>query len=277
MIFSKAKWLRVNKNVPCALCNSFDWCTLTDDGKFACCMRVQSAKPMKNGGWLHNLKEELPRAYIQKAKVQESVNIDVEMLYQKWKRNTEALDLIMFAERLGVNPQALNVLECVWAGQYKAWCFPMKDAKGAKIGVRLRNEQGEKWAVTGSHAGLFIPTPRLFPKDLNDDLLLICEGPTDAAAGLSLGYYVIGRPSCLGQEKMIIDFIRINKFKRVVIIADNDTPGLNGADKLQKELKVPSCIATLPCKDLRQFVQKGGTKELLECILKSLVWSKPRV
>lgn len=265
---TKTKWIRVSKNFKCAICDHAEWCTFSEDGKVACCMRVQSEKTMHNGGYLHKLSEDRPK-YIPPLKQQQEVKIDAEQMWNEWHKKTTPKSLELFAEKLGVWPLALFHLDCVWAFPHNAWCFPMKDAKQKKIGIRLRSEQGEKWAVTGSRAGLFIPCV-----SWECDELLICEGPTDAAAALSIGYYAIGRPSCLGCETMICDFIKLNKFKKVIIVADNDDPGINGAKKLQKDLPVSSCLVTLPTKDLRQFVIQEGTKEVLECIIKALVWTK---
>ena len=42
---------RVSKADPCPQCGKPDWCTVGDYG--VVCMRVQSAKAVKNGGWFH--------------------------------------------------------------------------------------------------------------------------------------------------------------------------------------------------------------------------------
>lgn len=48
-----AGWSRVDRDEPCDVCGKPDWCTRADDGSAACCMRVESERPLKNGGWLH--------------------------------------------------------------------------------------------------------------------------------------------------------------------------------------------------------------------------------
>jgi len=50
-------WRRVSRQSPCSVCGRADWCTFTSDGTAACCMRVESQRPLKNGGWLHRLSE----------------------------------------------------------------------------------------------------------------------------------------------------------------------------------------------------------------------------
>jgi len=104
--------------------------------------------------------------------------------------------------------------------------------------------------------------------------LVIVEGPTDCAAGLDLGLLnIIGRPSCSGGAEQIREFIRRTKFRRVVIVADNDSPGILGAKMLQEHLPCSSCILILPAKDLRAFVGFGGTKELMDSMIGAAIWN----
>jgi len=95
--------------------------------------------------------------------------------------------------------------------------------------------------------------------------LLIVEGPTDAAAAIDLGYAVVGRPACLGCESMISEYVRKCVVRTVVIVADADLPGQRGAAKLQEKFQRAK-IVTLPAKDLRSFVNSGGTRTIFEQI-----------
>src|SRR5439155_4372061 len=100
---------------------------------------------------------------------------------------------------------------------------------------RLRRPDGAKFAVRGSKDGLFLPAT-----DSNDEsgALLICEGPTDTAALLDMGYSnVIGRPSCTGGIKLLVAIVR-QRFRDVVVISDGDTPGRIGAHNLASVLAV---------------------------------------
>lgn len=261
----KLEWFRVSKQNPCVICSKEDWCTYSHG--IVCCMRVMSHKPMKNGGYMHKITDDIPRP-IQIVKKQE-VKIDCEELIKSWYKLTTPKSMIIFAEKLGVDPMALHLLGCTWAYPENAWAFPMKDEFGKTVGIRLRNEIGQKWAVRGSKSGIFIPNMEPTSKTL-----YIVEGPTDCAACLSLGFFAIGRPSCLGNDEAIRNFIGLNKIKEVVIIADNDEPGIAGANKLQNEIKVSSCILILPCKDIREFLNNGGTKEVIESMIKNLIWTK---
>ncbi|MTI80001.1 MAG: DUF3854 domain-containing protein [Firmicutes bacterium] len=46
---------RVSYRQPCPICGKPDWCGF--NSKIAICMRVQSSYPVRNGGWLHKLKD----------------------------------------------------------------------------------------------------------------------------------------------------------------------------------------------------------------------------
>ena len=61
-------WRRVTRRDPCSICGRGDWCTRTEDGAIACCMRVEdgSFKVARNGGYLHRLSDDVlvhPRAF----------------------------------------------------------------------------------------------------------------------------------------------------------------------------------------------------------------------
>jgi len=189
-----------------------------------------------------------------------------------WKRHSERTTpdrISSLAENLGVESQALDMIGCVWVPEHCAYGFPMKDGATKIIGMRLRNSEGKKWAIKGSKSGLFIPA------EFTESTVFIAEGPTDVAAGLSLGLHVIGRPACLGQEEMVAHYIRLFQFKRAVIVSDDDGPGFRGATKLQSTLRVPSALFIPPCKDLRQFVSLGGNAEMIRSTLRDLTWQMP--
>lgn len=260
-----SKWYRVNKKRPCEICRKPDWCTYSDDGA-NCCMRVESNISMRNGGWLH--RDEIIRPYI--APVKRAIpepEIDFEGMWHPWFKSTDFQLLDGLAMSLGVDTDSLERLDAAWSGT--AWAFPMRDAQDKMIGIRLRDGKGNKWAVKGSKQGLFLPDKK------PEGTVFIVEGPTDCAAALSLGLNAIGRPSCLGQESLIVQYIRTHKIKRAVIVTDNDEPGLRGAAKLQTMLPIFSTVYVPPLKDLREFLMLGGTEEMIATAIKDLVWNNP--
>jgi hypothetical protein len=242
-------------------------------------MRVESDKACQSGGWYHFYDKPNPDFLPTQRREVHVKNIDAFMMMQKFRRLTEPFMFNCLAKELGVTPGSLVALQCAWAEEYKAWAFPMKHGGGGTIGIRLRNKAGSKWAVTGSLQGIFIPNTE------PQDTCYLPEGPTDTAACLSIGLFAIGRPSCqCGAEQIKVALNRLNIHK-AVIIADNDEmkklgnkegrPGIIGALKLKKELGVKSVIWTppSPIKDIREFVQKGGTSIVIESQIKNKIWS----
>jgi DNA primase len=106
-------------------------------------------------------------------------------------------------------------------------------------------------------------------------VLFVCEGPTDTAAALDLGLFAVGRPNCCCGGPEIKIFARHHAVARVVLISDNDKPGLDGARKVGGELKLPFAVYVPPAKDVREFVRLGGTRAMIECTLNNTVWTNP--
>lgn len=281
---TETKWLRCNRANPCRICEKSDWCGYSDDGA-AICMRVESATSAKNGGWLHVERGTRPRA-TQPRRASASVArtsaappaapaIDAAALMDGFSADTTNEMLCGLAHALGVECGALKLLGAAWAGPHRAWAFPMCNGVGKVIGIRLRADDGRKWAVTGSRQGIFVPAIELLPRSFDFKTAFICEGVSDTAAALSMGLFSFGRPSCTGGTEQIVDFMKLCGTRRAVIVADNDSPGQRGAVKLADEIGTPSCIYTPPCKDMREFYQFGGTAELIREALKDIVWRVP--
>lgn len=264
-------WCRVSKKHPCRQCGRKDWCTFTSDGSAVCCMRIRSETSMRNGGYLHRTNNPIP--YV--APIRKGIEdkpIDARAMWQRWFDRTEFHHLDGLGTSLGVDTDCLKSIGCAWS-TFGAWAFPMKSPDGAVIGIRLRNGAGDKWAVKGSRAGLFIPDDYSY---MPERIVYLVEGPTDLAAAMTIGLRAFGRAACLGQEEMILRYIAKQKIDRLVIVTDNDEPGLRGAEKLQSMLSILSCIWIPPTKDIREFVNLGGSYNTMQACLKDLVWSKAR-
>lgn len=233
-------------------------------------MREPSERLLKCGGWLHPLDADLIPKLIEYVRQRpEPPKIDAFKMFKEFLLKTTIEIRKRLAESLGVRRFALDAIGCAWSDEHQAWVFPMRDAEGNIIGLRLRDENGHKWAVKGSRAGLFM-------SDDTDHTILLTEGPTDAAAALSIGFVAIGRPSCMGQEAMVVNAIRKKRASRVIIIADNDVPGWRGAQRLSEQMKVPHVLWPTPAKDLRESVKRGVTRQMIESITNSMVWRQPR-
>jgi DNA primase len=168
-----------------------------------------------------------------------------------------------FALSLGLSVESLAALSVGWAAEYRAWSFPMHDVAGNVVGIRLRRPNGDKFAVKGGREGLFIPTLE------RSDRLFICEGPTDTAAIFDLGFHtVVGRPNCTGGCRQLVELVQRQQPSEAVIFADGDEPGRRGASNLASVLVafVAAVRVVVPrrCKDVREFVRAGGTRNQLE-------------
>ena len=269
----KVKWERVSAKQPCEVCSKGDWCTFSEI--WICCMRVKSDRMARNGGWLHEpaiaeqYKEYFTRKLLdRKLQGLQKPKIDFFRMWRTWYEATRPAQLRVLGEGLKLDPMALHLVGAAWAPPHAAWAFPMHDGAGNVCGIRLRNDV-RKWAVLGSKQGVFLH------HDTATLPYLLVEGPTDSCAALEMGYGVIGRPSCAGCHEIILETLVRCKIRRVIVVADNDTPGRRGAEALQAVLKIPSIILNLPCKDLREFVGLGGTRQVIESMSRDFIWTQP--
>jgi len=258
--------------VPCQICEKPDWCTISADGAAACCMRVESERRLGNGGWLHKQGRDMlgapMRAQGAPPKPQRYLGADVVGdRWARWAGTTTDGQVAELATALGVSAESLRAVGACWAWPHEAWGFPMFDGDEEFAGMRLRSIEGDKWALRGSRQGLFLPDMKAC------DEALVVEGPTDTAAGVSLGFHTIGRPSCTGGVREIRAFCRKRGIRRLSILADNDGPGIRGARTLAKQVRMQTRIVVLPAKDLREWLRYGATKQALEACLAAHKWS----
>jgi 5S rRNA maturation endonuclease (ribonuclease M5) len=269
-VSNQVKWIRASKSNPCGACGKFDWCCYLP-GKGWLCMRVESKHPAKNqNGWMH-FDDKVDRVGVARKRVEVAPRptIDAEGVMAQAINNSLQSMEVALSKGLGVDLDCLYRIGFSWYKTYSAFAFAMKNGDGKIVGIRLRDMNGRKWAVTGSQQGIF------WPHSNKGTIGYIAEGPTDTAAVLSMGLPAIGRPSCNACIPHTLAAIAREKWKRVVILTDNDDPGIKGAMALQAELNIPSIILVPPAKDIREFYVNGGTRELLESIVSQLVWKKP--
>jgi len=166
---------------------------------------------------------------------------------------------------LKVSPESLNELEVVWSPNHECWLFPERDGQRRICGLMKRYADGTKRFMQGGKRGLYIP--KSFK--IGSDSITVVEGGSDTAAGLTLGWNVIGRPSAGDGASHLASLLKKAK-GHIYILGDNDPkrdgtwPGRRGAEKvantLQKSLTTPVSITSIPMefKDLRMWVQCKG-------------------
>jgi hypothetical protein len=266
-------YTRVSKLHPCPVCKKPDWCRVFADG-WVECMRVQSGCPAKSGGWMHSQRELSPgpvRFSPPPTRVAVPI-INATKLHREWLAATTPTQLAEFAAALGLSVAALVSANAAWAAPHGAWAFPMCDGHGNIVGIRLRRPDGAKFAVRGSRQGIFMSAECGVRIAERQEVLFVCEGPTDTAAAVDLGLFAVGRPNCCCGGPEIKVFARLHQCNRVVMISDNDKPGLDGAAKVGAEIGLPFAIYVPPAKDLREFVRLGGTRAMIENTLKGTIW-----
>jgi hypothetical protein len=264
---SHSSWRRVSRAHPCTVCGRSDWCLVSADGTAAICPRVESPKRVGDAGWLHRLKDDddphqRRRVRVVRLSASAASRADLAWLAAQCRQDLDAGRLLQLAVSLGLSVGALCHFGIGWSVEHRAWAFPMSDASGSVLGLRLRRPDGFKFSVRGGKEGLFIPSAG----GDQPSPLLICEGPTDAAALLDMGFRnVVGRPSCTGGVKLLVELVRHRQPPEAVIISDGDVPGWRGAVNLASVLVAyaPAVQLIAPpegIKDARDWLRAGGTR-----------------
>ena len=158
--------------------------------------------------------------------------------------------------------EKLAKLGCGYNGQ--AHTFPIRNENNIIIGIQCQLN-GRKWCMEGSKIGIFVPQiPVKSPA-------YICEGCSDTATALDLGFYGIGKFNALTTNDIILKFLIKHNINKVVIVPDCDHAGHKGCENLQRILLTKDIefdiISVEPWKDLREFRDNEG-KERTEELLK---------
>ncbi len=256
-------WPRFTKENPCPACGHWDWTCRAGDKKFLC-QRTPSDHAAADGGFYHEYGDKPIKYTPLPARQSPKPLANIESVNQQYKNNCLGDYLNHMVQILGVSAKSLVQVGIGYCPEHDAYTFPMFDGEGKVIGIRMRNDKGAKWALTGSRGGIFIPDCE------PNRMAFICEGPTDTAALLSIGFYAIGRPSCNSGGEQVKAALKRLGVRQCVIVSDNDSlkqfgnrearPGVEGAMRLKKELGIPSAIwiPTGRIKDVREYLNCLG-------------------
>lgn len=291
-----SNWKPTRKSEPCAICGATGWCAKSIDGTVAKCMHEAEGafKTAEDGSGLahfHRLVDDSAwrnrlRSNSRTPKEPKPVPPEIAKLAAMAHANVAGEAVEGLASELGLTPASLRRLGVGWVSapelerhntrcMYRGcWTFPMRDTRCAVIGVRLRSPDGPKYAVKGSHQGLFIPAGL---GKTGKPYLLIAEGPTDTAALLDMGFDAIGRPSNTAGTSLIRSFVATRTYDMdwpdVVLIIDRDQPGSRaeantrrGADILSEQLRSPRrcvriCQPPDGVKDARDWLATGANED----------------
>ena len=299
------KWHKLceGKGINCPICGHDHICMIGIDVvvcfrvKNGCCTyRDGTPVIMKGGmGWLHHLpKNGVNAAKLPKQEPAPKLTAkEWEELQRQCAGAITAEQVTTLAGELGVSEKSLRAFDLGWCQYYRSWSWPMRNAWGQIIGIRLRYAAtGRKFAYPGSRNGLFAPNDYEIydPEMLHSDPLLVIapEGPTDCAAAYTLGFRAIGRPFCRSDPSMLVEWLQSQRRQDVVVFADNDPwkfrpdgkpfkPGFEGgmllsAAIMKKCARVRFLTPTDPdVKDLRDWLKllnsiPEGTNRMINLI-----------
>lgn len=269
---------------PCRICEKTAWCSHDLDADMHSCMRTGEAprgyrfvKRTKVDGFLFAGPTAAPLPSQRPAvRVDEPPRaspplspppvIDWEAVHQRFHA---ALTLPLreaLEARVRIPHGFLAALGMGWSSGHHAFTFPWRDETMQATGIHLRTLDGSKFAVRGGKQGVYaVGRPR-------GDTVLLCEGVTDTAAMLSLGYEAIGRPSCRGGEDICA---ALCVGRHAVVVSDADGPGRDGARILAMRLK-GACrsvriIEPIEVKDARAWVLANGTRQLVDTVIRNAI------
>lgn len=264
----ESEWRRVTTSRRCPVCGKPDWCLVAQDNTAVICPRTPADKYIDGSGYLHVLiKTTAPIKTKRKPPAQlPEHNTIMSVLNGKYRKSLEPRALEDLTKNLGVSKESLGKLGIGWSETKRAFSFPMLRKGNRVLGIRFRCMNGQKFAAKGSKQGLFIP--ETFDQNKG---AVICEGPTDTAAMIDLGFNAIGRPSCNSGIQLISELV---KGLPVAIVADSDKVGMDGASKLRDYLrKTNKRVVIIDCndhKDAREWLQSGATRQtVLQAIERS--------
>lgn len=244
------RYVRVTPEFVCPICGHDDWCLVNNEGTGAICNRESSDSPRGDAGHFHLLDGSDPPPVEARVKKDLIPKSRLKTFQVVWQQQLTSNLLTQLSQQLGLKPEALRGVGLGWRGD--CYTFPMHDAQRQITGFRLRSPSGFKWTLAGTENGIFLPYPIL-----QHHTLLVCEGPTDLAAALELGYLAIGRPNCTSLKEETKKLIVRLAPEHVIIVADGDGPGIVGAEQFQDYL-APNIqarvIVPMLHNDLREFV-----------------------
>ena len=268
---------RTRRGQPCPVCGHSDGhCLRLDDDSAALCPKADGSGSVRRYGeygWLYVLSSGLLEqpSILQPVKRKERTDSEMHALWapraKHWWRDSQEQTLRL-AAILGVAGRALNELRVGFDGC--AWTFPERNADGLTIGVNRRFEDGKKRCATGSRRGL------TYSVDWSDGEgpVLIVEGGSDVAAGLTMGLAVIGRPSNTGGVEILRKLLAGCE-RHIIVIGERDRqpdkihpgkmrwPGMDGVKRVASQLsrtglRVGGRLLPDDAKDLRAWFLATG-------------------
>lgn len=260
-------FLRVSRRRPCPVCERTRWCLVSRDDpenpSKVICARVESPVRWGEAGWLHVLRADgkdswrRGRTY----RVGEAKPPASDRRRQASRYAADGADVLpRLAKTLGVSVRSLHRLGVGWSFRDRFWSWPLCDETGKVRGINRRFPDGSKAVMPGHAIGLYLPVD--LPDELTCKRLFIVEGGSDTAAALDLSLNAVGRFSCTTNVVLLRRLVRKRRPASVVVVADADGPGRDGAEWLARSLLLDVATVKLiepPAADLRAWLADGAT------------------
>jgi putative DNA primase/helicase len=167
----------------------------------------------------------------------------------------------------GIDPDAWARLASAHGGD---WHIRERNAAGEVVGTSIRKANGSKTMKSGSKRGLIVAWPLLgYAGTSLRTPILVCEGASDTASALTLGFDAVGVPMAGQCGESVAELLRD---RHGVIVADGDEPGRRGADKIAAALLGSAASVRIidpphGAKDLRAGVIAGATREMVDALI----------
>lgn len=268
------EWIRVRRDLLCAMCGKSDWCSVSACGTLAHCMRIEGAKKAAKGGWIHKLTgHEVPVDIVKpKAVAKKSTKEWFEISEKMFNHKKASETRERLAEQLGVSVDSLNRLRVGWSADYAGEfaSFPIRNVAGFVVGITRRYlHNGAKKTMQGSRGGLYyVDGWRLFKGPV-----LLPEGASDVAALVTLGLCCIGRWSNVGGADNLAEMLRsVNR--PVFVIGERDKKPHESLSKQIQEQHDPNCEFCAACYPGRYGCETTAT-ELAKLLKRRVRWIMP--
>lgn len=140
----------------------------------------------------------------------------------------------------------------------QCWEIKERNADGEVVGTAYRTASGDKDFAKGGKRGLILvwPLPTYAGTGASDPVW-VCEGASDTAAMIGLGFTAVGVPMAGQCGEWLAALL---KGRHVVVCRDNDTAGLKGSNKIRDAI-----VAT--CASVRIIVPPDGAKDAREAVI----------
>lgn len=264
MKIGKYEYTRCSKAQPCPVCGRHKYCLLGNNGRVAVCTKVQEgAYRALNFGYLHFLNGHTHTIVPEK---NDDLIPDASAVFRVYKQLSFFRDdMEPLANALRISPVALLLLGVGYSEKKRCWMFPMYNEKRHMIGLKCRNLKGNKWCFKGSRLGVYMS--RVFNPH---QMILVCEGESDTAACLGLGYNAIGRASAQTCMKIIPELVKNNQHIYVFADRDEDGLGLRSSERLIEHIGRGTIIYNKEYKDVREWVlaDEFSLKNVLQYVYK---------